>query len=276
MYQIAFGKIKKNPALMTAFTTITLPLMRSSNNENNNYNSLNITAASSATPTPAASSFEQQQERKRVLLRSSVCEAQQQNFSSSRQIPDSLTQRFIPVSSSLPAGSETAASMGRGGGSSATHAQQQSQQSSQLSEGRSFRSNLAKASQGSNIGLRSEGMKKISIIQPLNQYNEKIIKAPFYGLSYEFIESFISELKSEAFTFSLNNRIIIKNINVVENTLTVGDLRDNLILDVMRSVLEAIFKPVFVTKNTNFIPNSEFNYQLTLKYISENKFKDCT
>ena len=129
-------------------------------------------------------------------------------------------------------------------------------------------------------------LENTTVILPKDFYVEKIIKAPFYGLSYYFINNFISELKSEAYTFSLNKSNLInylflllrsknkKNIKVhqhknsarmqsssllkiirrqdgiIKKKLTIPALREDLIQVLILRLLNIIFLPTFL--NTSF------------------------
>lgn|GEM_PF-1936092 len=87
-----------------------------------------------------------------------------------------------------------------------------------------------------------------------------------------FIEALISELKSEAFSFSPGIRIMINKASGGKIPLTIGDTRDKLVQEIIRIVLESIYEPIF--KETSFGFRPKLSCHTALKYVFS-KFKGC-
>lgn len=92
------------------------------------------------------------------------------------------------------------------------------------------------------------------------------------GLSSEYLDTLIAELKSEAFTFSPGRRIMIAKASGGQRPLTIGDPREKLVQEVMRTVLEAIYEPHFKETSFGFRPN--LGCHSALRYVFT-KFKGC-
>lgn len=90
-----------------------------------------------------------------------------------------------------------------------------------------------------------------------------------YRTPSEFLDRLIADLKSEEFKFSPGRRLQIDKASGGTSHLTIGDARDKLVQEVMRSVLEAIYEPIF--KETSFGLRSCHS---ALRYVF-NKFKGC-
>lgn len=91
-------------------------------------------------------------------------------------------------------------------------------------------------------------------------------------LSSYFISSLITELKSESFTFSLRNRIVLDKANGGNRPISKVETRDKLVQEVMRLVLEAIYEPIF--KETSFGFRPKRGCHTALRYVFT-KFKGC-
>lgn len=92
------------------------------------------------------------------------------------------------------------------------------------------------------------------------------------GLSSQFISTLITQLSSEAFTFSPGRRIWIDKASGEKRPLTISDPRENLVQEVMRLVLEAIYEPLFKEQSFGFRTNK--GCHTALRYIFT-KFKGC-
>ena len=90
------------------------------------------------------------------------------------------------------------------------------------------------------------------------------------GLSSEFIDSLIAELRSEEFAFSPGRRIMIAKASGGQRPLTIGDPREKLVQEVMRLVLEAIYEPLF--KDTSF--GLKLGCHTALRHVFT-KFRGC-
>lgn len=92
------------------------------------------------------------------------------------------------------------------------------------------------------------------------------------GLSSEFIDSLIAELRSEEFAFSPGRRIMIAKASGGQRPLTIGDPREKLVQEVMRLVLEAIYEPLF--KETSFGFRPQLGCHSALRHVFT-KFRGC-
>lgn len=91
----------------------------------------------------------------------------------------------------------------------------------------------------------------------------------FFGISDEELEKIIDTFRSEKFKFSPSRRVKLANKSGARRALSVGklklNLRDKLVQEVMRMVLEAIFEPRFLESSHGFRPNR--GTHTALKYI---------
>jgi len=93
------------------------------------------------------------------------------------------------------------------------------------------------------------------------------------GISPKVIENLISKLRSEIFQFTPGRRFNIHKASGGTRPLTVSSPRDKLVLEVMRTVLEAIYEPCFVTQSHGFRPGRSCH--TALRSII-NTFTGCT
>lgn len=86
------------------------------------------------------------------------------------------------------------------------------------------------------------------------------------GMSMEVIEEIISKLKDDSFMFSPDRRVDIPKACIPcyaggpcfagrTRPLTIAPLRDQIVQEVMRMILEAIFEPTFSDNSYGFRPN---------------------
>ena len=92
------------------------------------------------------------------------------------------------------------------------------------------------------------------------------------GISSEYIDALIAELRSEAFNFSPGRRIMIAKASGGKRPHTIGDPREKLVQEVMRFVLEAIYEPNF--KETSFGFRPKLGCHSALRFVFT-KFKGC-
>lgn len=92
------------------------------------------------------------------------------------------------------------------------------------------------------------------------------------GLSTEFIDSLIAQLRSEEFAFTPGRRIMIDKASGGQRLLTKGDPREKLVQEVMRLVLEAIYEPLF--KETSFGFRPKLGCHSALRHVFT-KFTGC-
>ena len=92
------------------------------------------------------------------------------------------------------------------------------------------------------------------------------------GISSEYLDGLIAELRSEAFTFSPGKRVMIAKASGGQRPLTIGDPREKLVQEVMRTVLEAIYEPHFKETSFGFRPN--LGCHSALRHVFT-KFKGC-
>jgi group II intron reverse transcriptase/maturase len=92
------------------------------------------------------------------------------------------------------------------------------------------------------------------------------------GISSEFIDALIADLKSEVFKFSPGRRIQITKESGGKRPLTIGDPREKLVQEIMRMVLEAIYEPNF--KETSFGFRPKLGCHSALRFVFT-KFKGC-
>ena len=92
------------------------------------------------------------------------------------------------------------------------------------------------------------------------------------GLSSEYIDSLIAELRSENFSFSPARRIMIAKASGGQRPLTLGNPREKLVQEVMRHLLETIYEPLF--KDTSFGFRPKLGCHSALRHVFT-KFKGC-
>jgi len=75
------------------------------------------------------------------------------------------------------------------------------------------------------------------------------------GLSSEWIDKVIQELRDESFQFKPARRIMIPKANGKMRPLTIASPRDKIVQQVMYKILMPIFEPTFSTHSHGFRPN---------------------
>jgi len=75
------------------------------------------------------------------------------------------------------------------------------------------------------------------------------------GLSSEWIDKTIEELKDESFQFKPARRIMIPKANGKMRPLTIASPRDKIVQQVMYKILMPIFEPIFSSHSHGFRPN---------------------
>ena len=75
------------------------------------------------------------------------------------------------------------------------------------------------------------------------------------GMSTRVVENLVAKLKDESFQFTASRRVQIPKNSGGTRPLTVASLRDKLVQETMRMILEAIWEPLFDNNSHGFRPN---------------------
>lgn len=93
------------------------------------------------------------------------------------------------------------------------------------------------------------------------------------GISLDFLQKLSYNLRNESFQFSPHKRIRIPKAGGGQRPLTIASLRDKIVQEAMRIVLEAVFEPNFRVTSHGFRPNKSCHS--ALKFIRD-YFKPST
>lgn len=72
------------------------------------------------------------------------------------------------------------------------------------------------------------------------------------GMSKEVLQNIVNELKDESFQFKPNRRLQRPKASRGTRPLTLASPRDKLVQEAMRMILEAVFKPTFISNSSGF------------------------
>ena len=88
------------------------------------------------------------------------------------------------------------------------------------------------------------------------------------GLSGDWINKVIAEMRNESFQFNPARRVMIPKANGKLRPLIIASPRDKIVQEVMRMILESIFEPIFTDSSHGFRPNK--GCHTALRYVLNN------
>jgi len=103
------------------------------------------------------------------------------------------------------------------------------------------------------------------------------------GLSSEWIDKVIAEMKDESFQFKPARRIMIPKNNGKMRPLTIASPRDKIVQQVILLILSPIFEPTFINNSHGFRPNRSCHTALaqiakdfnSTSWVIEGDIKSC-